>query len=1032
MTRRRSQQRLRGHRSGFALVLALMLMAFVLLLLLSITTLVQVETRAANYSLEQLRARESARLALMLAIGDLQKHAGPDQRVSARADILGDGNYDPAAKFWTGVWDTTDPTAEPTWLVSGANTNLTELPTMQLVGTGSAGTDTTQHVTAPTLEVLGRNGNVSDKIAWWISDEGVKASFASTPMNRKKDPNFLESESIKNLQLLVATDYGLEATFEDYDRFNSSSAELLERIQSIELLLAQADFQSSDDFSENSDGTPPAEIPFHSLSPVSYGVLANTLDGPDAGLMQDLSLFPRLLGEGLEAYLLLGEANAKTLSAKDNEVAKKRLYTAMRGLDEISPLNDGDIALPIAPILTNFMMAFTVRTQSPVGSNPNLYLRMRFFCEFWNPYTHTILMNEGGDELDLELEITGLPEITVSNTSSSLASSAPINIQNLTSQVGHTDNAMVIRLDHDHSQDWLPGQTKNWVGVDASRATDRSPYFSINTDSKQWDASISTLGGARGIDTLEPRIAGKIRHQSTGTDSLSVKVYSVNNGTGSRKLISTLIGLEYEEVSTDPSGYTNTHSGAKFGYHFMLRGPELSDNDLEYFRGLWLNDHDPRNLAPTFNSNWYLDNDLTIPSGSPYIPVTNGITPINPAGPARLYEGTNDSIESDVFGRLLDRSSGTGSFLNVLWQDAPLFELPRDRHLSLASLQHIYFHNERPFQVGNSWGNEGDENTSAWFDRYYFSAISRDDDSADFDKDAPPSNPMLLYYNTIRFQNNLANCQTAPEDDSAIARTPAETLMVAKRFNINSTSVTAWKTALASLRINDFEYLNYTEDDTSDLSALSVGNIARAGSFARYSHSLEETYEAPKTPRLESGDPVAPSSFYRLGARQFDPSTFKALAQEIVDKIKERGRPFKTMEAFLSPESGSNQSLIESAIESVLADGQPQQWDHSWETTGVRGDNSDVYDIDHFSPGFLTQADVISAIGPMLAPRSDTFRIRARGTSLNAVGKELGSATIEAILQRVPEPASNPINNTSGETRRFIVLSTRWLSDDEL
>jgi len=35
---------------GFALVLALSLMAFILLLLLSVTTLVQVETRSANSS----------------------------------------------------------------------------------------------------------------------------------------------------------------------------------------------------------------------------------------------------------------------------------------------------------------------------------------------------------------------------------------------------------------------------------------------------------------------------------------------------------------------------------------------------------------------------------------------------------------------------------------------------------------------------------------------------------------------------------------------------------------------------------------------------------------------------------------------------------------------------------------------------------------------------------------------------------------------------------------------------------------------
>ena len=108
-----------NHLDGFALVLSLLLMAFVLLLILSMTTLLQVESRAASNSLRILHARENARLALMIAIGELQKHAGPDQRVTARADILGDGNFDPSARFWTGVWDSTDPAAAPTWLVSG-------------------------------------------------------------------------------------------------------------------------------------------------------------------------------------------------------------------------------------------------------------------------------------------------------------------------------------------------------------------------------------------------------------------------------------------------------------------------------------------------------------------------------------------------------------------------------------------------------------------------------------------------------------------------------------------------------------------------------------------------------------------------------------------------------------------------------------------------------------------------------------------------------------------------------------------------
>jgi len=91
---------------GFALVIALSLMAFILLLILSITTLVRVETQSANIQLAQLKARMNAQLGAMVALGDLQRYTGPDQRVTARADILtAPGSSGRAGQQkWTGVW----------------------------------------------------------------------------------------------------------------------------------------------------------------------------------------------------------------------------------------------------------------------------------------------------------------------------------------------------------------------------------------------------------------------------------------------------------------------------------------------------------------------------------------------------------------------------------------------------------------------------------------------------------------------------------------------------------------------------------------------------------------------------------------------------------------------------------------------------------------------------------------------------------------------------------------------------------------
>jgi len=66
--------------NGFALVIALSLMAFVLLLVLSITSFVVVEQQSANIAKQQLAAKQNALVGLHIAIGELQRRLGPDPK----------------------------------------------------------------------------------------------------------------------------------------------------------------------------------------------------------------------------------------------------------------------------------------------------------------------------------------------------------------------------------------------------------------------------------------------------------------------------------------------------------------------------------------------------------------------------------------------------------------------------------------------------------------------------------------------------------------------------------------------------------------------------------------------------------------------------------------------------------------------------------------------------------------------------------------------------------------------------------------
>lgn len=87
-------------RNGFALVVTLSLMILLTVIAVGLLTLSSVSLRSSNQGNAMSVARANARLAMMLALGDLQKSVGPDQSISASAKLL-----DAVAPLWTGVWN---------------------------------------------------------------------------------------------------------------------------------------------------------------------------------------------------------------------------------------------------------------------------------------------------------------------------------------------------------------------------------------------------------------------------------------------------------------------------------------------------------------------------------------------------------------------------------------------------------------------------------------------------------------------------------------------------------------------------------------------------------------------------------------------------------------------------------------------------------------------------------------------------------------------------------------------------------------
>ncbi|BDS08598.1 hypothetical protein NT6N_36380 [Oceaniferula spumae] len=160
--------------NGFALVATVAVLTLLSLIVLAMISLSVTEIRSSSQQEHQLRARANARMALMMAIGQLQEAAGPDQRVTARADILEDSGFDltNGKKYLTGVWDSgqwdpQNPDDKPFrgWLVSGEgaeeqgylNVAVGADDSVLLVGSGSVNSNDDQ-VWAKTVDTGGGTG----------------------------------------------------------------------------------------------------------------------------------------------------------------------------------------------------------------------------------------------------------------------------------------------------------------------------------------------------------------------------------------------------------------------------------------------------------------------------------------------------------------------------------------------------------------------------------------------------------------------------------------------------------------------------------------------------------------------------------------------------------------------------------------------------------------------------------------------------------------------------------------------------------
>lgn len=410
-----------------------------------------------------------------------------------------------------------------------------------------------------------------------------------------------------------------------------------------------------------------------------------------------------------------------------------------------------------------------------------------------------------------------------------------------------------------------------------------------------------------------------------------------------------------------------------------------------------------------------------------------------------------------------------------------LFEVPTAPLLSMGQLQHFPVQCEAPSLIGmpghiigNSWASPWTPRTSInangrmdvcyqLFDQFFFSSITprpeedtvngRLADFLDSKLAKPLPNPrikFLLDYGDRR--KDLLTALTRPLDEKnnpvAPYRRVAANLVIEGGFNVNSTSVEAWKAVLGSL--------SSVKIPTFDAEGLSISMAASTSNpLPRFT--------------LVNGDSNAATTW--RGYRSLSTQEVESLATEIVREVKTRG-PFVSLSDFINrrlvDDDTGKKGALQAAIDRTGINKQftaqvtRQQLDNATALGTAAGMDWSFPYPDHMtlpiaagSPGYLTQADILQALAPHLVTRSDTYKIRSYGDVVNPVtGRLEARAWVEVIVQRTPDYVNYPnkdeppeerqldpnwlpthsLHNVSNRVygRRWRVVRVRWLSAEEV
>jgi hypothetical protein len=345
-------------------------------------------------------------------------------------------------------------------------------------------------------------------------------------------------------------------------------------------------------------------------------------------------------------------------------------------------------------------------------------------------------------------------------------------------------------------------------------------------------------------------------------------------------------------------------------------------------------------------------------------------------------------------------------------------------------------------------------NTALW-DSYYLSTLPQATGSSAFIPGAAdlPNSRLTFTTDYVPSKADLGlNGGTGTDHFTSGTRTlpgestPARYQMIEGAFNVNSTSIQAWKSILASLRTVSLKNPAYSP----------AWNAVALNALPRAVYPWANKSTLPDENAAAAGQ----SAEDYAGFRDLTDTQLETLAENIVKQVRMRG-PFLSLAHFI------NRSLNDTMDPACLAgplqaaiDANSSVLNRPADTTSTFTGSGKVYPTTPTQltpavpnrltglPGWLSQADILQAMGSVISARSDTFCIRVYGEVRDPLNPSstapVARAWCEATVQRYPDyvdsadlpsatlgtPLTSADNRNFG--RRFRVISFRWLTSNDI